>query len=124
MADNVYTPEPMNDEEPGFLSKRVYDALRFAAVILLPALGALYYGVAEIWGLPKAQEVVGTIVVIDTFAGVLLRTARKSYENSDARFDGTLQVERVEGGTAVTNLRLDSSAVSKKGEVVVKVDHV
>lgn len=122
--ETVYTPEPMNNEQPGFLSERVYNALRFTALIMLPALGAAYFTLAEIWGLPKAQEVVGTIVVIDTFAGVLLRAARRSYEGSEARFDGTLVVERHPEGEAITNVALDSTAVAGKDEIVVKIDRV
>lgn len=134
MSDHL--PEnPDGNEEPvvgdpppdasTLLSNANYDRLRFLAVIVLPALGALYFGLAQIWGLPKAEQVVGTIVVIDTFAGVLLRAARKSYENSDARFDGDIYVEPNEAeGLTNLNVKLDSSAVAGKDAVLVRVHKV
>jgi hypothetical protein len=91
-------------------------------LILLPGIGALYFGVAQIWGLPKAEEVVGTIVVIDTFGGLLLRSLRKAYEKSDARFDGVIVVEPGEmPGTSQLNVGLSSEAIEGKDEVLVKV---
>jgi hypothetical protein len=75
-----------------FLSNSNYDLLKFLAQILLPALGALYFGLAEIWGLPKAQEVVGTIIVIDTFLGLLLGLTNAKYKANDAAYDGHMFV--------------------------------
>jgi hypothetical protein len=119
----VYQPQHVKEETPGFMPDKVYDVLRFMAVIVLPALGAAYFGLASIWGLPAAEQVVGTIVVVDTFAGVLLRSARKSYEASDARFDGVISVksDSEDGLTQLSNLQLDPQAVANKDEIVVKI---
>lgn len=54
------------------MSSKVYDVLKFIAQILLPAIGTLYFALASIWGLPYAEQVVGTITAIDTFLGVIL----------------------------------------------------
>ena len=54
------------------MSSKVYDVLKFIAQILLPALGTLYFALASIWGLPYAEQIVGTITAIDTFLGVIL----------------------------------------------------
>lgn len=59
-----------------------YDKLKNMALVILPAIGALYFGVAQIWGLPKAEEVVGTVAVITTFVGVVVKAAQVSYNNS------------------------------------------
>lgn len=127
-----YVPEHRADDEPVigdappqariFLSNKAYDNLRFFALVLLPALGALYFGLSQIWGLPKAEEIVGSLVVIDTFLGVLLRQARVSYEKSDARFDGDIIVSPGDDEhTSDLNMQLDSAALVEKDEVVVKV---
>ncbi len=71
-------------------SNATYDRLKFLAMIVLPALGALYFGLAAIWGLPKAEEVVGTITVVDTFLGVLLRVSDSKYRNSDEQYDAAI----------------------------------
>ena len=36
------------------MSNKMYDALKWIAMILLPAIGALYFTLAGIWGLPYA----------------------------------------------------------------------
>lgn len=61
------------------LSNNAYDILKWVAQILLPALGALYFGLASIWGLPYSEEVVGTITVVDAFLGALLGISTANY---------------------------------------------
>lgn len=72
------------------LSNVWYDRLKFVALILLPAVGALYFGLAEIWHLPKAKEVVGTITVLETFLGVLLKLSTTKYDNSLKKYGGAI----------------------------------
>lgn len=61
------------------MSNRTYDVLKYIAQIVLPALGTLYFAIAEIWGLPYAKQIVGTISAIDTFMGVVLRISSNNY---------------------------------------------
>lgn len=61
------------------LSNSQYDLLKWIAQIFLPALGTLYFALAKIWGLPDAEQVVGTITAIDTFLGVLLGISSDAY---------------------------------------------
>lgn len=49
------------------LSDKTYSLLKWIALILLPALGTLYFALAGIWGLPFGEQIVGTITAIDTF---------------------------------------------------------
>lgn len=64
------------------MSNKVYDVLKWIAQILLPALGALYFALPEIWGFPYAAEIVGTIAAVDTFLGVLLGISTARYNKS------------------------------------------
>ena len=61
------------------LSNSQYDFLKYIAQILLPALGTLYFAVANIWGFPYAEQIVGTITAIDAFLGVLLGISTDNY---------------------------------------------
>lgn len=54
------------------MSNKVYDILKFAAQIALPAIATLYFALATIWNLPYAEAIVGTITAIDLFLGTLL----------------------------------------------------
>ena len=69
------------------LSNGVYDALKFLCTILLPSCGALYFALSKIWGLPYAEEVVGTLAAIATFIGALIGISSAQYkkENDDGR---------------------------------------
>lgn len=63
------------------MSDKMYDVLKWIAQILLPAAGALYFALANIWGLPYGEQIVGTITAIDAFLGVILGISSKSYYN-------------------------------------------
>ena len=61
------------------MSDKVYDALKWIAMYLLPALGTLYFALAGIWGLPYGEQIVGTITAVDTFLGVVLGISASQY---------------------------------------------
>ena len=61
------------------MSNKVYDALKWIAMYLLPALGTLYFALAGIWGLPYGEQIVGTITAIDTFLGIILGISTTQY---------------------------------------------
>lgn len=62
------------------MSNKVYDALKYVAMIVLPAIGTLYFALANIWGLPYGEEIVGTITAIDAFLGALLGISSAKYK--------------------------------------------
>lgn len=62
------------------MNNKVYDILKWIAQIVLPALGALYFALAQIWGLPYGEEIVGTITAIDCFLGAILGISNVQYK--------------------------------------------
>lgn len=60
-------------------SNKTYDKLKRIAQILLPAIGTLYFALAQIWGFPYAEQIVGTITSVDTFLGILLGISTYNY---------------------------------------------
>lgn len=54
------------------MSNKVYDVLKYIAMIVLPAIATLYFAIGKVWGLPYVTEIVGTITAVDTFMGALL----------------------------------------------------
>lgn len=121
------TKEPVAGNElpaPASLlfENRVYDLVRTVAMVVLPALGTLYFTVAQITGLPFGEQVVGIIVAVDTFLGVILGVARKQYNNSEVAFDGHILVAPdEEDGVTDLRVRLDPDSVATKDEVRVKI---
>lgn len=61
------------------MSNKVYDVMKWIAMYFLPALGTLYFALAGIWGLPYGEEIVGTLVALDTFLGVILGISTAQY---------------------------------------------
>ena len=65
------------------MNSKVYDVLKWIALILLPALGTLYFTLAGIWDFPYAEAIVGTITAADTFLGVLLGISSAQYKKKE-----------------------------------------
>ena len=61
------------------MSNKLYDFLKWVAQLLLPALGALYFALAQIWGFPYGEEIVGTLTAVDAFLGVILDISTVQY---------------------------------------------
>ena len=66
------------------MSNELYDILKWIAMVLLPALGTLYFALAGIWNLPIGEEIVGTITALDTFLGVLLGISAVKYHSENS----------------------------------------
>ena len=80
-----------------FLSNKMYDFWKYVAQIFLPATGALYFALSQIWGLPYGEEVIGTITSVDIFLGALLLLSSNTYNKVvDSEVGGTLMVDRSE----------------------------
>lgn len=62
------------------LNNKLYDVLKWIAQIVIPAIAALYFGLANIWGLPYGEEIVGTLTVLDAFLGTLLGISTVQYK--------------------------------------------
>lgn len=102
------------------MSNRTYDFLKYIAQIVLPGTATLYFTVAALWGLPKADEVVGTIVAIDTFMGVLLQLSSSKYKGPD--YDGSIAVKETENKiTFVLEPSSDMGDWRSKDEVRLKI---
>lgn len=61
------------------LNNKVYDVLKWIALVVLPAIGTLYFALSGIWGLPYGEQIVGTITAIDTFLGAILGISTYQY---------------------------------------------
>lgn len=64
------------------MSDKVYDILKWIALILIPAIGTLYFALAGIWGFPYADAIVGTLTAVDTFLGAILGISTSMYKKN------------------------------------------
>lgn len=91
MSTDVETT-PVKKASPWF-SDGVYNLIKQFAQYWFPAAGALYAGLAGLWGFPYAVQVVGSIALIDIFLGALLGISTAVYNASGAGVDGALVVD-------------------------------
>ena len=61
------------------MTNKIYDKLKWVALVLLPAIGTLYFALSGIWGLPYGEQIVGTITAVDTFLGIILGISTSAY---------------------------------------------
>lgn len=86
-----YKPKRLAVDNKVKLNNQVYDTLKWIAQYLLPAGGTLYFALAQIWGLPYGEQVVGTITAVDAFLGVILGISALGYKKTG---DGVLNIDR------------------------------
>ena len=79
-------------EEKTVLNEDMYEFLKKFVTIILPAFSSLYFGLAQIWGLPAAEEVVGTCALVATFLGVILGISANRYNQSTLGTEGDLVI--------------------------------
>lgn len=61
---------------------RVYNFLKWFVLIFLNALSVFYFAIAEIWHLPYASEVCGTIAAVGVFLGALIGISTATYNKT------------------------------------------
>lgn len=64
------------------MNNKVYDILKWVAMIVLPAIATLYMAIANIWGFPYGEEVVGTITAVNTFLGAVVGISAAKYNKT------------------------------------------
>jgi len=121
----------MGGEDPqgvtGFqLSNAVYNKLKWIVTIVFPALATFYFTIAAIFELPYGEQVVAAFAALATFGGAILGISSKSYNNSDARFDGALTVDTTSETKDVFSIELGipPEEIAEKTELALKVQDI
>jgi len=78
MADTI----PNTTDGPqGFLPDRVYDILKWVAIIVMPALSTFIIGLGGIWSLPYAGQAAATVTAVGVLLGALLGLSSVKYNS-------------------------------------------
>ena len=80
------------------MNNKTYDFLNALVRIILPASGTMYFGLSQIWGIPYATEVVGTIAVVTTFLGIVILLARNGWKTDDQLVIDTRDPDQISFG--------------------------
>ena len=65
------------------LNNKIYDALKWIVMVVIPALTTAYVGLSGVWGWPYAEEVAKTSAVICTLLGALLGISTAQYNKQE-----------------------------------------
>lgn len=99
---------------------KTYNRIKILVQMILPAISALYFGLASIWGLPDAEKVVGTIAAFTTFLGICLGISSKQYHESDAAYDGSIVVSTPKVGKKRFSLELNGDPDDLEGKEFIR----
>lgn len=108
-----------NNSGPVQLPDGFYDFLKYFVQLILPGLGALYFAIANIWGLPFAEEIVGTLAAVAVFGGILLGMSKIGYKG-----DGTLVVQPNEYGQTTVQIEGNLTPEDLEGKKTVQYEVV
>ncbi len=64
------------------MSNSMYDKLKMIALVVLPAAGTLVATLGGIWNWAYTQQIVATLVAVDTFLGVVLGISTHQYNKT------------------------------------------
>lgn len=65
------------------INDKIYDVLKWVAMLFLPALAVLVKTVFTVWNIPYADEISTTIMAIDAFLGAILGISTIQYKNNE-----------------------------------------
>lgn len=118
-----YNPKHEGEVQP-LLSDLMYNRLKELNMKVLPAFAALYAALAVFWDFPNGEQVVGTTAAVTVAISVLLTWANKRYEASGVGYDGSIEVQELDGRkVAVMDLPKAPADMIEQKTVVLKVNN-
>lgn len=77
---------------------KLYDFLKYVALVILPALAALVLGLGVTLNWSAATVTAGVITVVDTFLGAILGKSASNFKQQEAVVFGDLVVQQDHDG--------------------------
>ena len=66
------------------MSNKLYDVLKWVALVALDAIGLFYKTIATIWSLPLGDEVLATCAALSLLIGTLIGVSSAQYNKKEA----------------------------------------
>lgn len=64
------------------MSNKVYDVLKWIALIAMPAIIALYSTLSSVWGWAYGEQIVATMAALEVFLGAILQISNAKYKKT------------------------------------------
>lgn len=106
---------------------KLYDWLKYTAMIVLPGLAGFVITFFNIWDIGYADQIAASITAVNAFLGILLGLSNRTYNRDESQFDGYLTMTGSDPDTGIPDLGLivtrDPSAIlsDSKGIARLKV---
>ena len=65
------------------MNNKIYDVLKWVALVGLYAVATLLNGIGDIWGMPYTEEIVQTINLVGTVLGIVLGISNNNYNKNN-----------------------------------------
>ena len=72
-----------------FKNSKLYDALKWIALVALDAVGVAYEELAQVWNLPFGDEVMKTCAIVSVLIGTLIGVSSYKYKKAPIDTDTT-----------------------------------
>lgn len=76
-----------------FKNSKLYDTLKWIALVALDALGIAYESLSQVWNLPFGDEVMKTCTIVSVLIGTLIGVSSHKYKNIEVDTDTTEEDE-------------------------------
>ena len=74
------------------MSNKVYNVLKWVALICLPAITTFWLTISMIWGFPHGEAIGATISAIATLIGSLIGVSTKAYNKAKEGIDNGKEI--------------------------------
>ena len=74
------------------ITNKMYDAIKWIVVIVIPAIITLYATLGNIWNFPRVEQITASLAAIDVFLGAIMQISSSKYNKT---YDGVLHVDTV-----------------------------
>lgn len=65
------------------MNNKLYDALKWVAILLLPALSTLIAVIGQIWNIPICDPIAQTVTALGVFLGAILGISSIQYKKGE-----------------------------------------
>lgn len=76
-----------------FKNSKVYDTLKYLALIAIPAISFFLSTIGEIWGLGWMPKVVATVSAVATLLGALIQVSKMKFTQKEDSDDGNEETD-------------------------------
>lgn len=103
------------------MSPKTYDFFQKLVRIILPAISALYIGLAELWGLPGSLQVAGTCSLLAVFIGACLGISSNTYNKlNESTLGGDIIITTTADGKKLFSLDVHGDPLELENQASIK----